>query len=78
MPRFPGDGRTCPRPSDRALSYDVIDDRGVVAALIGSMKSLVNSSELTYLPFGPEQVKGPKCPHNSTLADSQRACPSLE
>jgi hypothetical protein len=24
MPRFPGDGRTCPRPSDRARSYDVV------------------------------------------------------
>ena len=43
-----------------------IDDRGVVAALIMSMKLLVNSSELTYLIFRPEQVKDPKCLHCST------------
>jgi hypothetical protein len=30
-----------------------IDDRGVVAALIMLMKSLVNSSELTYLTCRP-------------------------
>ncbi len=42
-----------------------IDDRGVVAALIMLMKSLVNSSELAYPTFRPDQVKDPKCLHNS-------------